>query len=192
MKKIAIFASGKGSNAEKIIEYFRYSHAVSIVLIVSNKPDAGVFAIAATNHLPTLLLEKEKFFQGNGYVDELKASEIDFIVLAGFLWKVPASLIYAYPQKIINIHPALLPKYGGKGYYGRHIHEAVLNNKDEETGISIHLVDEIYDHGKIIFSAICPILENDNPDSLAKRVQKLEHAHYSSVIEKLLNGKAIL
>lgn len=186
MKKIAIFASGSGTNAEKIIEYFRYSHAISIVLIVSNKPDAGVFNIAATNHLPTLLLEKEKFFRGNGYVDELKASGIDFIVLAGFLWKVPVSLIHAYPEKIINIHPALLPKYGGKGYYGRSVHEEVLANKDEETGITIHYVDEIYDHGKIIFSDFCPILENDTPDSLAKRVQKLEHVHYSVVIEKLL------
>lgn len=191
MKKIAIFASGKGSNAEKIIEYFRYSPAISIALIVSNKPGAGVFTIAETNNIPVLLLEKEKFLKGNGFVDELKASGINFIVLAGFLWKLPVALIRAYPDKIINIHPALLPKYGGKGYYGRHVHEAVLKNKEEETGITIHYVDELYDHGKIIFSAKCPILENDDPDSLAKRVLKLEHAHYPRVIEKLLTSKTL-
>lgn len=186
MKKIAIFASGTGTNADKIIEYFRYSHLLTIDLIVTNKPDAGVLNVASYNHIPTLLLKREKFFHGNGYVDELKAAGIDFIVLAGFLWKVPASLINAYPDKIVNIHPALLPKYGGKGFYGLYIHEAVLANKEEETGITIHYVDEIFDNGKIIFSAPCPILENDTPESLAKRVQKLEHANYPKVIERLI------
>lgn len=192
MKKIAIFASGAGSNADKIIEYFRYSSFVNVALIVTNNPDAGVLDIAAINNLPTLILEKEKFFHGDCYVDELKTAGIDLIVLAGFLWKVPVSLITAFPDKIINIHPALLPKYGGKGFYGLHVHEAVLANKEEETGITIHFVDEKFDNGKIIFSAICPILENDTPDSLAKRVLKLEHAQYPLIIEKLLNGKQIL
>ena len=189
MKKIAIFASGSGSNAEKIIEYFRHSSFINVALIVSNKADAGVLNIAEIYHLPTLLLEKEKFFRGNGYVDELKTEGIDFIVLAGFLWKVPATLIRAYPDKIVNIHPALLPKYGGKGFYGLYVHEAVLKNKEGETGISIHYVDEVFDNGKIIFSALCPILENDTPDSLAKRVQQLEHTHYPRVIEELLVKK---
>ena len=192
MKKIAIFASGAGTNADKIIEYFRYSHLLTIDLIVTNKPDAGVLNVASYNHLPTLLLEKEKFFDGNGYVDELKAASIDFIVLTGFLWKIPVSLIRAYPDKIVNIHPALLPKYGGKGFYGLYVHEAVLANKEEETGITIHYVDEIYDNGKIIFSALCPILENDTPESLAKRVQKLEHTQYPRVIEKLITGMETL
>lgn len=186
MKKIAIFASGTGSNAEKIIEYFRYSPVISIALIVSNKPGAGVFNIAATNHIPTLLLEKEKFFRGNGYVDELKASGIDFIVLAGFLWKLPVALIHAYPGKIINIHPALLPKYGGKGYYGRHVHEVVLANKETESGISIHFVDEVYDHGKIIFQAKCPVMENDTPETLVQRIHKMEHQYYPLIIEEVV------
>lgn len=186
MKRIAIFASGAGSNAEKIIEYFRGSAVAKVTLIISNKADAGVLKIAEAYHIPTLLLEKEKFFRGNCYVDEIKASGIDFIVLAGFLWKVPVLLIQAYPEKIINIHPALLPKYGGKGFYGRTVHEAVLAHKEPETGISIHYVDEMLDHGKIIFSTSCPVLENDTPESLAKRVQQLEHTHYPAVIEKVV------
>lgn len=186
MKKIAIFASGAGSNAEKIIEFFRNSAIIKVALIVSNKPDAGVLKIAAAHHIPTLLLEKEKLFRGNCYVDELKAWGIDFIVLAGFLWKLPAALIQVYREKIINIHPALLPKYGGKGFYGRYVHEAVLTNKESESGISIHYVDEVYDHGKIIFQAKCPVKENDTPDSLAERIHSLEHQHYPQVIEKII------
>ena len=186
MKKIAIFASGAGSNAEKIIEYFRNSAVVKVALIISNKPDAGVLKIATVHHIPTLILEKEKFFRGNCYVDEIKAPGIDFIVLAGFLWKIPVALIQVYPEKIINIHPALLPKYGGKGFYGRQVHEAVLANKETESGISIHYVDEVYDHGKIIFQAKCPVMENDIADSLAQRIHTLEHKHYPKVIEEIV------
>ena len=184
MKKIALFASGTGSNSEKIIEFFRNSAVAKVALIISNNPDAGVLKIAAAHHIPTLILEKEKFFRGNCYVDELKASRIDFIVLAGFLWKLPAALIQVYREKIINIHPALLPKYGGKGFYGRYVHEAVLANKETESGISIHYVDEVYDHGKIIFQAKCPVMENDTPESLAQRIHALEHIHYPIVIEE--------
>lgn len=186
MKKIAIFASGTGSNAEKIIEYFHNSPVGKVALIISNKQDAGVLKIAAAHHIPTLILEKEKFFRGNCYVTEIKASGIDFIVLAGFLWKIPVLLIQAYPNKIINIHPALLPKYGGKGFYGRQVHEAVLANKETESGISIHFVDEVYDHGKIIFQARCPVVENDTPETLVQRIHKMEHQYYPAVIEEVV------
>lgn len=185
-KQIAIFASGAGSNALKIIEHFNNHPSVVVALIVCNKPGAGVLNIAEEHHIPTLLLEKEQFFRGNAYADELKALQIDFIVLAGFLWKIPVSLIRAYPQHIINIHPALLPAYGGKGMYGQFVHEAVLQNKEKESGISIHYVDELYDHGKIIFQAKCDVKPGDSPATLAHRIHELEHKHYAAVIESLL------
>lgn len=133
-----------------------------------------------------MLIDKEKFFRGNAYTDELKNAGIDFIVLAGFLWKIPSALIKAFPQKIVNIHPALLPKYGGKGMYGQFVHQAVIDNNEKESGITIHYVDEQYDHGDTIFQATCPVLENDTPGSLAQRIHQLEHAHYPGVIEGLL------
>ena len=153
---------------------------------MSNKPDAGVLTIAEKNNIPTLIIEKEKFFRGNGYVDELQEMKIDLIVLAGFLWKIPLSLINAFKNRIINIHPALLPKYGGKGLYGNFVHEAVLANKEKESGITIHYVDEIYDHGELIFQSRCPVMENDTPESLAQRIHQLEHKHYPLIIEKLI------
>ncbi len=133
-----------------------------------------------------MLLEKEQFFRGNAYVDELKAHQVDFIVLAGFLWKIPVALIKAFPKHIINIHPALLPNYGGKGMYGRFVHAAVISNKEKESGISIHYVDELYDHGEIIFQAKCEVKDDDTPETLARRIHELEHEHYAAVIEKLL------
>lgn len=183
---VAIFASGAGSNAKKIIEHFKGHPYIKIALIVCNKPGAGVLDIATAAHIPALIIEKEKFFRGNGYVDELKQYGIGFIVLAGFLWKVPVSLIQAYPQRIINIHPALLPKYGGKGMYGRFVHEAVITAKDTESGISIHFVDELYDHGQLIFQARCSIDPSDTPDTLAQKIHGLEHAHYPLIIEKVI------
>ena len=188
LRRIAIFASGTGSNAQKIIEYFKnQGKAVRVELIACNNPTAGVLKIAAKENIPTLLIEKEKFFRGNAYVDELKEKQIDFIVLAGFMWKIPDALIKAYPDRIINIHPALLPKYGGKGLYGNYVHETVLANKEKESGISIHYVDEIYDHGKIIFQAKCAVMENDTADSLAQRIHALEHEHYPKVIEEVVS-----
>ena len=186
MKKISVFASGTGSNAGKIIEKFREHSTISVALIVCNKPGAGVLQIAERNKIPTLLIDKEKFFRGNGYVDELKQMGIDFIVLAGFLWKIPGALIKAYPKKIINIHPALLPNYGGKGMYGQFVHETVLANKEKESGITIHYVDEHYDNGDIIFQAKCEIMQNDTPGSLAERIHRLEHDWYPRIIEELL------
>jgi phosphoribosylglycinamide formyltransferase-1 len=204
---IAIFASGAGSNAEKIIEYTSpltppdrvekggakmegKSKAYKVALIVCNKAGAGVLEVAKTHNIPAMLLDKEKFFRGNAYVDELKAAQIDAIVLAGFLWKVPPALVHAYPNRILNIHPALLPKYGGKGMYGNFVHEAVIAAGDKESGITIHVVDELYDHGHHIFQAICPVLPGDTPATLAARIHALEHANYPKVIEEFA-GKMI-
>lgn len=193
---IAIFASGAGSNARKLLEHFnplapaaghRHQQTPAVIrLIVSNKPDAGVLNIAREYNVPVLILEKEKFFRANAYVNELKELGIDLIVLAGFLWKVPLSLIAAYPARIVNIHPALLPKYGGKGLYGHFVHEAVLNAGEKESGITIHYVDEHYDHGDHIFQDKVAVSPDDTPDTLARKVQRLEHAHFARVIDELI------
>jgi len=190
MKQIAIFSSGTGSNAKKIIDHLTslkekgISTAI-VSLIVCNKPGAGVLKIAEENSIPALLIEKEKFFRGNAYTDELKATGIELIVLAGFLWKVPVALIKAFHGKMINIHPALLPKYGGKGMYGNFVHEAVIANKEKESGITIHYVDEVYDHGQIILQATCLVSEDETPESLAKKVQVLEHRHFPPAVALL-------
>jgi len=201
---IAIFASGAGSNARQIITSspaLLHPSAGSgekgvaktnakidwkVALIVCNKPGAGVLKIAEENNIPTLLIEKDRFFNGDCYLPELQKHNISFIVLAGFLWKLPAALIAAYPKKIINIHPALLPKYGGKGMYGNNVHEAVISAGEKESGISIHYVDELYDHGEVIFQAACKVDENDTAESLAQKIHALEHAHYPAVIDSLL------
>jgi phosphoribosylglycinamide formyltransferase 1 len=184
MINIAVFASGGGSNAQKIIAHFQPHKIIEIALIVCNKPEAGVVGIAGKENIPLLIIEKERFFGGDAYTTELKTRHIDFIVLAGFLWKIPSKLITAYAGKIINIHPALLPKYGGKGMYGLYVHEAVIAAKEKESGISIHYVDELYDHGAIIFQASCPVEEKETPVSLAQKITRLEHENYPSVIEK--------
>jgi len=188
LTKIAIFASGGGSNAQKIIDHFRDSDTVSVALIVCNRPGAGVLAIAEREGIASILIDKNRFFRGDAYVEELKAAGIGFIVLAGFLWKIPSALINSYPNKIINIHPALLPKYGGKGMYGHYVHEAVINSGATVSGITVHFADEIYDHGRTIFQATCPVLPTDTPDILAKRVLALEHEHYARVVGKCING----
>lgn len=184
---VAIFASGAGSNAQKLIDYFRQHSQIKIALIACNKPGAGVLTIAQKENIPTLIIDKEQFFRGNAYVDEIKQHNVDFIVLAGFLWKVPVALIQAFSQRIINIHPALLPNYGGKGMYGRFVHEAVIAAKEKESGISIHYVDELYDHGQLIFQARCVIDENDNADTLAQKIHALEHEHYPLIVEKVIH-----
>lgn len=184
--KIAIFASGAGSNAQKIIEYFKNNSSVKISLVVCNKKVAGVLDIAAKEKITSLVIERNKFFEEDNYLPFLKDLGIDFIVLAGFLWKMPAAIINRYPNRIVNIHPALLPKYGGKGMYGQRVHEAVIQAKDAVSGISIHYVDELYDHGNIIFQATCPIEERDTAESLAQKIHQLEHLHYPVVIETVL------
>jgi len=186
VKNLVIFASGAGSNAQQIIDYFSDLKFGKIVLIVCNKPGAGVISIAEKENIPVLQIEKERFFKGDGYSPELKKISTDLIVLAGFLWKIPQTLINAYPRRIINIHPALLPKYGGKGMYGQYVHEAIINAGEIESGITIHYVDEHYDNGDIIFQTACPVLEMDTPDTLAQRIHKLEHLHYPVVIGELL------
>jgi phosphoribosylglycinamide formyltransferase-1 len=187
MPQIAIFASGAGSNAKKIIDYLeeKGNATARVGLIVCNKPDADVLTLARQKQIPWIVIDKEKFFRGNGYVDELRSANIDFIVLAGFLWKVPDVLIRAYHGKMINIHPALLPKYGGKGMYGRFVHEAVIANNERESGITIHYVDEVYDNGQIILQATCMVTENDTPDTLANKVQVLEHRHFPAAVALL-------
>jgi formyltetrahydrofolate-dependent phosphoribosylglycinamide formyltransferase len=184
---IAIFASGAGSNALKIINYFNaHPTTGTITVIVCNKPGAGVLDIAKQHHINTMLLDKEQFFHSNYYIDELKKLGVQFIVLAGFLWKVPSPLIKAYPNKIINIHPALLPKYGGKGMYGSKVHAAVIAAGESESGITIHYVDELYDHGHIIFQATCKIEPGDDADALAQKIHVLEHQHYPAIIAQVL------
>ncbi len=184
--RLAIFASGAGSNAEKIIDYFKGSQKISIALLVSNNHEAGVLLIAKKNNIPILIIEKEKFFRGDAFLPELKKHQINFIILAGFLWKIPVKIIHAFPNAIINIHPALLPKYGGKGMYGRYVHESVIAHHETQSGITIHYVDEIYDHGKIIFQEKCIVKKNETPESLAAKIHQLEHAHFAPQIEKLL------
>lgn len=185
--RIAVFASGTGSNAEKLIQYFKDSELAHVELVVCNKPGAGVMAVAEKENVPVLMIEKETFFRGDAYLPFLQSRQIDFIVLAGFLWKMPKVLVEAYPKRIVNIHPALLPKYGGKGMYGQFVHEAVLAAGDLETGISIHYVDEQYDSGDIIFQTACPVLPDDKPGDIAQRIHQLEHLHFPRVVEEVIS-----
>ncbi len=185
IKHVAIFASGTGSNAQKLIDYFKNSGKIKISLVVCNNPDAGVLEIATKENIPILLIEKQKFTQ-TGYIPELKNKNIEFLVLAGFFWKIPPVLIAEFSHKIINIHPALLPSFGGKGMYGNAVHAAVLSAKEKQSGITIHYVDEKYDHGKIIFQSICPVEENETVESLSKKIHELEHKFYAEQVEKLL------
>ncbi|MFV0604430.1 MAG: phosphoribosylglycinamide formyltransferase [Niabella sp.] len=184
--QIAIFASGAGSNAQKIIDHFQFSDTIQIALIVCNKPDAGVLQIAEKEGIDTLIIKRQQFFNGDAYLPQLSAKNIRLIVLAGFLWKIPTALINAFPQKIVNIHPALLPKFGGKGMYGHFVHEAVIAAKEPESGITIHFVDEQYDHGATIFQATCAVTATDTPETLANKIHALEHKYFPSVIEKLI------
>jgi len=188
-QNLIIFASGAGSNAQAIIDHFREDPEVRISLIVCNKPGAGVLSIAARENIPTLLVEKERFFRGDAYVPEISSHTPGLVVLAGFLWKLPPALVEAFRGRIINIHPALLPRYGGKGMYGHHVHEAVKASGDRHTGITIHQVDERYDHGAPIFQALVAVEPDDSPESIAKKVQKLEHQHYPRVIRDLLQAQ---
>ncbi len=183
---IAIFASGAGTNAANMLKYFQQNEKIKIKLIITNNSDAGVIKIAEQSNIPHLLIKKDIFFKGDGYLPQLKNAQIDFIVLAGFLWKVPSTLINAYKNKIINIHPALLPKFGGKGMYGNFVHEAVLSAKEKESGITIHFVDEVYDNGKTIFQITCPVLKDDTVETLAKRIHKLEYEYFPRVIEDIV------
>lgn len=180
--KIALFASGSGSNAENIIKYFLHNPTLEFPVIISNKPEALVHERACRLGVPSFNFSRQDFISGEAVLDFLKEHKIDGIVLAGFLLKIPEVLIHAYPDKIINIHPALLPKYGGKGMYGHFVHEAVKASGDIESGITIHYVNEHYDEGNIIFQATCPVLPTDTPELIAEKVHKLEYEHFPRVI----------
>lgn len=184
--KIAIFASGKGSNVNNIISYFNLNQLADVSLIVSDNPMAGVIAIAENNNIPVMILSKEDRLNYASCIKGLHKNEIDFIVLAGYLKKIPSVLIKKYPNKIINIHPALLPKYGGKGMYGAKVHQAVIENNEKESGITIHFVDEIYDHGKIIFQEKCEIESGESIESLASKVHDLEYEHFPRTIAEVI------
>jgi phosphoribosylglycinamide formyltransferase 1 len=187
LKNLAIFASGTGSNAQKIIDHFRSSRDARVCLILSNKPDAGVLKIASSENIPALVINKDEFFRGNAYIHELKEKKTDLIILAGFLWKIPISMIQAFPDRIINIHPALLPKYGGRGMFGHHVHDAVIAAGEKETGMTIHFVDELFDHGRNIFQVSVPVEPGDNAQDIARKVQVLEHKYYPEVIDAILH-----
>lgn len=188
---LALFASGTGSNARKIIEYFRGNDpngrpVIDVGLIVSNNPTAGAGSIARDFGIPLLSLEKMRFLEGDAYPEDLSPEKYDLLVLAGFLWKIPGPLLQAFEGRILNIHPALLPGYGGKGMYGRHVHHAVIEAGEKKSGISIHEVDEHYDHGRLLFQAECEVVPGETPESLAEKIQRLEHLHYAPVIRDFL------
>lgn len=184
MQSLIIFASGKGSNAQAIIDYFRDKN-VKVSLIVSNKADAGVLDIAKNEHIPFLIINKQTINEAL-LLEQLQEQQPALIILAGFLWKVPDTVIRTFPNQIINVHPALLPKYGGKGMYGHHVHEAVIANSEKESGITIHYVNEHYDEGDIITQARCRVMSNDTPETLAHNIHKLEHYFFPRTIEFLL------
>ena len=184
--KIAIFASGSGTNAEEIIKYFKNHEKISISLILSNNPKAFVLQRAENHQIPQFVFSRSTFYKEKVVDEILKLNAIDFIVLAGFMWLIPERFVKNYPNKIINIHPALLPKYGGKGMYGSFVHEAVVNNKEKESGITIHWVNEEYDEANIIFQAKCQVSPGDSADDVANKVHKLEYEYYPEVIEKTI------
>ena len=186
MTRIAIFASGSGSNAENIIRYFSDNKDVKVVLVLSNQSRSGVLIRAQLHNIPTFIFTKDDLNERTKVYDVLKDYNASMIVLAGFLLKIPLFMIEAYPNSILNIHPALLPKYGGKGMYGMNVHTAVVENKEEKTGITIHYVNENYDEGAIIFQATCDIDEHDLPEDVKTKVQALELRHFPSVIESII------
>jgi phosphoribosylglycinamide formyltransferase 1 len=188
VKNIAILASGAGSNAQKILEHFSDRKDIAVRLIVSNKQEAGVLNIAKVASIDTFIVTRDSFYTRTDLLVELDKRNIDFIVLAGFLWLIPPYLIQHYPDRIINIHPALLPKYGGKGMYGHFVHEAVHLAKETHSGITIHYVNEKYDEGSIVFQERCEILPSDQPEDIARKVQVLEHSYYPTVIDQLVSS----
>ena len=198
MKRIALFASGSGSNAEKIADFFAGppeadNADVQVSLVLTNNPKAGVIDRARRGfgtgrvHAPVLVFDRPTFYQSTQIIELLQNQRVDLIVLAGFMWLIPAELVRAFPNRIINIHPALLPKYGGKGMYGHFVHEAVVAAGETESGITIHFVNEHYDEGAVIFQARCPVAPTDTPDDVARKVQVLEHEHYPRVVAEVLN-----
>ncbi|MGB0404019.1 MAG: phosphoribosylglycinamide formyltransferase [Salibacteraceae bacterium] len=187
MKNIVIFASGSGTNAEKIMEFYQHSENAKVTLVVCDKPKAGVLDRAEKYGVPTHLINKSDIDAPYELVSVLLGHKTDLIVLAGFLKKIPEEIIVKYPNRIINIHPALLPKYGGRGMYGDRVHESVIANQESESGITIHYVNEAYDEGAIIFQAKCEVSERDTATSLAEKIHKLEHDNFPKIIDKVLS-----
>lgn len=185
-KRIAIFASGSGSNAQKIMEHFKYSEEAEVSLVLSNNPDAYVLQRADNFEIPSHVFDRHEFYQTNEIVDLLKRLNIDLVVLAGFLWLIPENLLQGFPNKIINIHPSLLPKHGGKGMYGDRVHKAVLAAGDDEHGITIHFVNENFDEGEVIYQGRFRVEKGDSLELLKFNGQQLEHLHYPKVIENLI------
>ena len=188
MKRIALFASGNGSNAQRIIEFFKDHNKISIELVFSNNPGAYVLERAKNLSVEAILFNRHEFYETDKILKILLERKIDLIVLAGFLWLIPKYLLDAFENRIINIHPALLPKYGGKGMYGMRVHEAVIVAGEKESGITIHYVNEKYDDGQIIFQAKCPVEDSDTPESLADKVHQLEHSYFPGVIKSVVMG----
>jgi len=186
MKRIVIFASGSGTNAENLIKFFQDSENISVIQVLTNNPHAKVLDRCKELTVSALSFNKIAFNETSDILNILKLQKPDLIVLAGFLWKFPEHILNEFKNKIINIHPALLPKYGGKGMYGMHVHEAVLKNKEKETGITIHLVNKHYDEGKIIFQAKCDISTTDKAEDIASKIHALEMEHFPKIVESIL------
>ena len=186
MKKIAVFASGAGSNAVNLVNYFSGKKIGEVALLISNNPEAPVLEKMKALNIPTAVVAKEAFQDPSYMLPLLSEFDISFIVLAGFLKMIPPYLIQAFANRIVNIHPALLPKYGGKGMYGMHVHEAVVAAGEKKTGITIHFVNERYDEGKAIFQAICPVTDSDSPADVAHKIHELEQTHFPKVVEEVL------
>jgi len=187
MKRIVIFASGSGTNAENLIKFFHNRENASVIHVLTNNPHAKVLDRAKKLKVSALSFNKIAFTETDAVLNILKSAKPDLIVLAGFLWKFPDHILNEFPNKVINIHPALLPKYGGKGMYGMHVHEAIVSNKETETGITIHYVNEQYDEGAIIFQAICSVKATDSAQDVADKIHELEMENFPKVVEKLLN-----
>ncbi len=185
-KKIAILASGNGTNAENIIRYFRSRGTAEVSLVLTNRPTAYVLQRAASLGVPAFSFTRDEWADGRPILDVLQAHGVDFVVLAGFLARVPDNVLHAYPGRMVNIHPSLLPKFGGKGMYGDRVHQAVLEAGETESGITIHYTNEHYDEGAVICQYRCPVLPGDTPESLAQRVHTLEYEHYPRVVEELV------
>lgn len=185
-KRIAIFASGNGSNAEAIVRYFQSTGTAEVVLVIANRSEAQVLERAQRLHVPSVSIPSSEFRQPERLMPLLEQYRVDWIVLAGFLLMIPDYLVKAYARKMVNIHPALLPKFGGKGMYGMNVHRAVVEQGERETGITIHFVDEHYDEGEVIFQAKCEVLPTDTPEMVAQKVHQLEYRYYPSVIESIL------
>lgn len=188
MKKIAIFASGTGSNAKKIIEFLNGHNHIEVALIVSNRKNAYVLNIADQYNIPKLIIKKDEFYNSNLTLEKLKSHSIDFVILAGFLWLVPLDMIDYFNKRMFNIHPSLLPKFGGKGMYGMNVHQAVKEAGETQSGITIHFVNSEFDKGEIIFQATCAIEKDDSPATIAQKVLELEHKYYPKVIERTIMG----